>query len=96
MSGFTQADADALVRFQQEMMQLSMAASAGDARAKARLEAWEAIALKYQPQMEKLSLAADAGDMAAAQKMQRLELDLIREWTTAGSARATLPRARKQ
>ena len=96
MGGFTQADADALVLFQQEMMQLSMAASAGDPKAKARLEAWQVIALKYQPQMQQLSMAAGAGDMSAAQKMQRLQLDLVREWTSAGVARATLPRARKQ
>jgi hypothetical protein len=96
MGGFTQADADALVLFQQEMVQLSMAASAGDPKAKARLEAWEAIALKYQPQMQQLSLAAGAGDMTAAQKMQRLQLDLVREWTSASGVRAKLPRAKKE
>lgn len=96
MSGFTQADAEALVLFQQEMVQLSMAASAGDPKAKARLEAWETIALKYTPEMEKLSLSAGAGDMAAAQKMQRLQLDLIREWTNAAGVRAKLPEAKKQ
>jgi hypothetical protein len=96
VNGFTQADADALVAFQQEMMQLSMAASAGDESAKARLQAWETIALKYQPEMQKLSLAAGSGDMAAAQRMQRLQFDLIKEWTSTGGARAKLPKAKRQ
>ena len=96
MGGYTQADAEALVAFQQEMMELSMAASSGDARAKARLESWERIALKYQPEMQRLSVAASGGDMAAAQKMQRLQFDLIREWTSTGAARAKLPKAKKQ
>jgi hypothetical protein len=92
MAGFTQADAEALVAFQQEMMQLSLAASAGDATAKARLEAWQLIALKYQGELQKLSMAASVGDMAAAQKMQRLELDLIREWARTGS-KSRVPKA---
>ena len=95
MAGYTQADVDALVAFQQEMMQLSMAASAGDERAKARLEAWEVIALKYQTEMQKLALAAGAGDVVAAQKMQRMQFDLIKEWNAAGSTRAKPTRAKK-
>ena len=84
---FTQADAAALMAFQQEMMQLSMAASSGDAKATARLEAWQAIALRYQPELQKLSLAAGTGDVAAAQRMQRLQFDMIREWTGPSRAR---------
>lgn len=95
MGGITQADADALMLFQQEMMQLSMAASAGDPKAKARLESWEAIALKYQAEMQQLSIAASAGDMAAAQRMQRRQFDLIKEWTNAGGGRAKLLKAKK-
>lgn len=83
-AGYSQEDIDALMQFQQEMTQLSMAASSGDARAKARLEAWEAIALKYQPEMQKLSVAASAGDMAAVQRMQRIQFDLIKEWNAGG------------
>jgi hypothetical protein len=94
-AGYSQADIDALMQFQQEMMQLSMAASAGDASAKARLESWEAIAMKYQPQMQKLSLAASTGDMAAVQKMQRMQFDLIKEWNASGSGRAKLSKAKK-
>jgi hypothetical protein len=95
MAGFTQADAEALMQFQQEMTQLSLAASTGDARAKARLEAWEVIALKYQADMQKLAISASAGDVAAAQKMQRMQFDLIKEWNAAGSTRAKLPKAKK-
>ena len=94
-AGYTQADIEALTTFQQTMMQLSMAASQGDASAKARLEAWEVIALKYQPEMEKLALSASAGNMAAAQQMQRMQFDLIKEWNAAGGVRAKLPKAKK-
>ena len=94
-AGYTQADIEALTTFQQTMMQLSMAASQGDASAKARLEAWEVIALKYQPEMEKLALSASSGNVAAAQKMQRMQFDLIKEWNAAGGARAKLPKAKK-
>ena len=94
-AGYSQADIDALMQFQQEMMQLSMAASAGDASAKARLESWEAIAMKYQPQMQTLSLAASTGDMAAVQKMQRMQFDLIKEWNASGSGRAKLSKSKK-
>jgi hypothetical protein len=93
--GYTQADVDALVAFQQEMTQLSMAASAGDAKATARLQAWEALALKYQPQMQTLSVAASAGDMAAAQRLQRLQFDMIREWSGPGTARAKAPKGKR-
>jgi len=95
MAGYTQADAQALLQFQQEMMQLSLAASTGDTKATARLQAWELIAQKYQVQMQQLAIAAGSGDVAAAQKMQRLQFDLIREWTSTGGARAKLPNARK-
>ena len=58
-------------------------------------QAWELIAQKYQVQMQQLAIAAGSGDVAAAQKMQRLQFDLIREWTSTGGARAKLPNARK-
>jgi hypothetical protein len=81
--GISQADAEALAAFQQEMMQLSMSASAGDVGARARLEAWQALALRYQPELQRLSLAAGSGDATAAQRMQQLEFDMIREWVHA-------------
>ena len=94
-AGYSQEDIDALTRFQQEMTQLSMAASSGDARAKARLEAWEVLAMKYQPEMQKLSVAAGAGDAAAVQRIQRLQLDLIKEWNAGGVARTKSPKPGK-
>ena len=51
------------------MSQLSVAASAGDPSARARLEAWEEMVLKYQPEAQRLSIAAGAGDMGAVQKL---------------------------
>jgi hypothetical protein len=85
LAGFTQADAEALVAFQQEMMQVAMAASAGDASAKARLDAWQALTLKHQPEIEKLSLQAQGGDMTAIQKLQMMQFTIIREWASTGS-----------
>lgn len=95
MSGYSQADVEALMAFQQEMMQLSMAASSGDAKATARLQAWEALALRYQPQLQALSVAASAGDMAAVQRMQRLQFDMIREWSGPAAARAKAPKGKR-
>jgi hypothetical protein len=94
-AGYSQEDIDALTTFQQEMMQLSMAASAGDASAKARLEAWESVVMKYQVDMQKLSLAAGSGDVAAAQKAQRMQFDMIKEWNASGHAHARLPKGKK-
>ena len=94
-AGYSQADIDALMQFQQEMMQLSMAASTGDASAKARLESWEVLAMKYQTDMQKLSLAASTGDMAAAQKIQRMQFDLIKEWNASGGSHAKLLKTKK-
>jgi hypothetical protein len=94
-AGYSQEDIDALTTFQQEMMQLSMAASAGDASAKARLEAWESVVMKYQVDMQKLSLAAGSGDLAAAQKAQRMQFDMIKEWNASGHAHARLPKGKK-
>jgi hypothetical protein len=94
-AGYSQDDIDALTTFQQEMMQLSMAASAGDASAKARLEAWESVVMKYQVDMQKLSLAAGSGDVAAAQKAQRMQFDMIKEWNASGHAHARLPKGKK-
>jgi hypothetical protein len=89
MPNYSQADIDALLAFQQEMSQLSLAASAGDPSARARLEAWEAVALKYQPEAQRLSAAAGAGDMGAVQKLQRLQFDMMKEWSRSGSLKAT-------
>ena len=86
-AGYTQADVDALLAFQQEMSQLSIAASSGDAAATARLQAWETLALRYQPEAQRLSVAAGGGDMAALQKLQRLQFDMIKEWQLAGGAK---------
>jgi len=89
MANYSQADIDALLAFQQEMSQLSVAASAGDPSARARLEAWQALALKYQPEAQRLSAAAGAGDMGAVQKLQRLQFDMMREWSRTGSLKST-------
>jgi hypothetical protein len=86
LAGFTQADAEALVAFQQEMMQVAMAASAGDVAAKTRLDAWQALTVKHEGEIQKLSIAAQAGDMAAVQKLQMMQFTIMKEWAhTAGT-----------
>jgi hypothetical protein len=88
MAGYSQADIDAILAFQQEMTQLSVAASAGDASARVRLAEWEAVVLRHNPEAQRLSMAASAGDMDAVQKLQRLQFDMMREWTRTGSLKA--------
>ena len=84
--GFTDVDARALAAFQSEMMQVAMAANAGDVAAQARLASWEAIALKYQPEIEKLSVSASAGDMASMQRLQAIQVSIIKDWVNTGSS----------
>ena len=93
--GYTQADVDAVVAFQQEMVQVSMAASAGDLTAKARLEAWETLALRRQQEMQTLSIAAGAGDVTAVQKLQQMQFQLMREWMSTGGVKATVKKTKK-
>jgi hypothetical protein len=89
--GFTEADAKAIAAFQQEMMQVALAASNGDVAAQARLERWQAIALKYEPEIEKLSLAASGGDMASVQRLQVIQIDIIKEWAHTSSVKSVKP-----
>ncbi len=86
--GFTEADARAIAAFQQDMMQVAMAASGGDLAAQARLERWQALALKYEPEIQKLSLTASGGDMAAVQRLQVIQVEIIKEWANTGSVKS--------
>ena len=87
MAGFTEADARAIAAFQQEMMQVAMAASNGDLAAQARLERWQTIALKYEPEIQKLSISGSAGDMAAIQRLQVIQVEIIKEWANTASSK---------
>jgi hypothetical protein len=93
--GATEADVQAYVAFQQEMMQVAMAASAGDATAQSRLNAWQALALKHEGEIQRLSLAAQGGDVSAIQKLQLLQFRLMREWANTGSTKVKVPRVAK-
>jgi hypothetical protein len=95
MAGYTEADAQAIVAFQQEMMQVAMAASAGDAGAKARLEAWQTLTLKHEAEIQKLSLQAQGGDAAAIQKLQQMQFTIMKEWASTGSVMSKLPKAKR-
>jgi hypothetical protein len=85
MAGITSADAQAMVAFQQEMMQVAMAASAGDEGAQARLEKWQTLTLKYEGDVQKLSMLAASGDVSAVKKMHDLQFRMIRDWASTGS-----------
>jgi hypothetical protein len=95
MPGYTEADAQALVAFQQEMMQVAMAASTGDAAATARLEAWQALAAKHEGEIQKLGLQAQAGDLTAVQKLQRMQFTMMKEWASTASTKSKIMRAVK-
>ncbi|MEO8336405.1 MAG: hypothetical protein ABI664_15605, partial [bacterium] len=84
-AGLTEADAREIAAFQQEMMQVAMAASNGDLAAQARLERWQAIALKYEPEIQKLSVSGSAGDVAAIQRLQVIQVEIIKEWANTAS-----------
>jgi hypothetical protein len=93
--GATQADLQAYAAFQQEMMQVAMAASAGDVTAQSRLNAWQALAVKHEAEIQRLSLAAQGGDMTSIQKLQLLQFQLMREWANTGSTKAKARRGVK-
>ena len=93
LAGFTQADAEALVAFQQEMMQVAMAASAGDEKARARLDAWQAVTVKHEAEIQKLSLAAQGGDLAAMQKLQMMQFTIMKEWAGTASTKSKVLKA---
>ncbi|HEV7994019.1 MAG TPA: hypothetical protein VGP25_19480 [Gemmatimonadaceae bacterium] len=92
---FTEADAQALLAFQQEMMQVATAASTGDVAAKARLDAWQALSVKHEAEIEKLALSAQGGDMAAMQKLQMMQYTMMKEWASTGTTKAKVLRAVK-
>ena len=95
MAGFTQADAEALVAFQQEMMAVAMLASTGDVSATSRLEAWQALTLKHQGEIEKLSLSASAGDVTSMQKLQQMQFTIMKEWASTAGTKAKVKKAAK-
>jgi len=95
LAGFTQADAEALVAFQQEMMTVAMAASAGDERAIARLDAWQALTLKHQAEIEQLSLTASAGDPVAVQKLQQMQFTIMKEWASTAGTKNKLQKSKR-
>lgn len=73
------AETAAVLEFQQELMDVAMKASTGDANARARLDAWQALLLKYQPEMMRLSTTA-AAQPDTPRKLMELQLALMSEW----------------
>ena len=95
LAGMTTADAQALVAFQQEMMQVAMAASAGDAAAQARLNAWQALTVKHEGEIQRLSLAAQGGDASAIQKLEMMQFTIMKEWAHTATAKSKSSKAAK-
>jgi hypothetical protein len=81
-------DAQIMLAFQQEMMQAAMAATSGDAAARARLDAWTVLTNRFELQAAPLMTAAGNGDVAAMSKLQGMQTALMREWMNAGAPRA--------
>ena len=92
-SGYGKVEAEALGAFQQEMMEVALAASAGDATAKARLDAWQALTVKHEAEIRRLGVAAEAGDTVATQKLQLMQLTIMKEWQGTGGPRSRLKRS---
>jgi hypothetical protein len=80
-----------MLAFQQEMMQVAMKASTGDALAKARLEAWQALVLRYQTEIAGFQTAAANGDMTVMKKMQDIQLKMVHEWMSGATVKPKKP-----
>ncbi len=76
-----------LMEFQQEMMAVAGKASNGDVASRARLAAWQAIVVRHQSEIAAASHASTAGSKRAAQRLQQLEMKIIREWIHGGAPR---------
>jgi hypothetical protein len=81
-AGYTTStsDAEIMLAFQQEMMQVALAATSGDAGARRRLERWNELSAKMEPEIRASSVSASAGDMNAMVKMQAMQTAAMREW----------------
>jgi hypothetical protein len=73
-------DAQVMIAFQQDMMQVAMDATSGNAVARAKLDAWQKLSESFEADAAKLSGPAAAGDMAAYAKLQQLQVGVMREW----------------
>ncbi len=82
-------DAQLMIAFQQEIMQVSMDAAAGNPVARARLEGWNKLTAKYQAEAVPLTTAASAGDLAALTRLQALQVGMMREWLRSYGASET-------
>ena len=82
-------DAETMLAFQQDMMQVAMAATSGDAKARARLDRWNELSEKMEPEMRTLSVSATAGDMNAMVKMQSMQTAAMREWMGGGDRKGS-------
>jgi hypothetical protein len=73
-------DAQLMIAFQQEMMQVAADATAGNPVARAKLDGWNALTVKFEADAAPLSAAVSNGDMAAFAKLQALQTTMMREW----------------
>jgi hypothetical protein len=73
-------DARVMLLFQQEMMQVAMDATSGNAPARAKLDGWQKLSASFDTDASKLTASASAGDMTAYAKLQQMQVDVMREW----------------
>ncbi len=85
------SDEKEMVAFQQDLMQVAMKASAGDAAANARLEAWQALVVRYQPEINKLQQQMVGGDMTVVRKIQDIQLKMMRDWSNTSGIKPKKP-----
>lgn len=73
-------DAQVMMQFQQEMIQVTMAATSGDVSARAKLDAWQKMSDKFEVDASALTAAAAGGDAAGYVKLQRMQTQVMRDW----------------
>ena len=78
--------ARAFAAFQQELIEVAIAADGGDGAAQARLESWTSMAKQRVSEIATLATATSAGDLAAIQRLQVIQADLMKEWVNAAAS----------
>lgn len=78
--------ARAFAAFQQELIEVAIAADGGDGAAQARLASWTSVAKQRVSEIATLSVATSVGDVAAIQRLQVIQAELMKEWVNAAAS----------
>lgn len=82
-------DAQVMMRFQQEMTQVTMAATTGDPSARAKLDGWQKMSARFDVEAATLMSTAATGDASGYMKLQRMQTNVMREWLDKYSSKRT-------